>query len=109
MVETMDLCLPSVGLSRGLLLLMMALVCRRQSNAFVPHHDRQEFQYFNNHFVLPPLDKINTTTLVQGAMYDEDALLPVLYTNDPKQVTKWLIDNVPKSGCILGFDTEVCK
>jgi len=37
-----------------------------------------------------------------------DAPLHVLYTNDPKMVNQWLMENVPMEGCAIGFDTEVC-
>lgn len=33
--------------------------------------------------------------------------LPVIYTNDPKIVSRWLSDNIPSTGCTIGFDVEV--
>lgn len=32
--------------------------------------------------------------------------LPVLYTNDPKLLNKWLVEHVPMEPCAIGFDTE---
>lgn len=33
--------------------------------------------------------------------------LEVLYTNDPKEINRWLTDHLSMSGCTVGFDTEV--
>ena len=33
--------------------------------------------------------------------------LPVLYTNCPKQLNRWLVEHVPMEACAIGFDTEV--
>ena len=33
--------------------------------------------------------------------------LPVLYTNDPKMLNRWLVEHVPMEPCAIGFDTEV--
>jgi hypothetical protein len=38
---------------------------------------------------------------------DDSALLPVLYTNDPKMVNRWLTENIPMDVTAIGFDTEV--
>ena len=33
--------------------------------------------------------------------------LKVLYTNDPKEINRWLTENLSMDGCTIGFDTEV--
>lgn len=32
--------------------------------------------------------------------------LSVLYTNDPKEINRWLTEHVPMDDCTIGFDTE---
>ncbi|CAB9521512.1 Exonuclease [Seminavis robusta] len=38
--------------------------------------------------------------------HDDKDALPVLYTNDPKVLNRWLADNIPMEPCVIGFDTE---
>jgi hypothetical protein len=71
------------------------------------HHHRRNggsSRYFTGEIQLPSLyvdnDIITNTN-------DEKNDLHVLYTNDPGQVSLWLADHVPSTGCTLGFDVEV--
>lgn len=43
----------------------------------------------------------------QEDLHGEQDNLQVLYTNDPKEINRWLTDNLSMDGCTIGFDTEV--
>lgn len=36
----------------------------------------------------------------------DEEQLPVRYTNDPKEINRWLTEHVPTDDCAIGFDTE---
>jgi len=58
--------------------------------------------------VIPPIQKAvaDEPSLVLPT-YSQMEELPVVYTNDPKVVSRWLCDNIPSTqGCVLGFDVE---
>jgi len=66
---------------------------------------------FAHESVLPPLPRIETpsTADTESAVLSDESNpgLSVLYTNDPKMVSRWLSDHVATGGCTLGFDLEV--
>ena len=78
-------------------------------------------RYFTDKGLLPPLrgrglQPLATNQTSETTPYtDRSSVLslrhgsgvPVTYTNDPKSVYRWLSDNLPYEGCIVGFDVEV--
>lgn len=63
--------------------------------------------------MLPPLAlcvpnavATNSTTIASSEQ-QAGGSLPVVYTNDPSSVYKWLSNNLPFDGCTIGFDVEV--
>jgi hypothetical protein len=74
---------------------------------FPSHHrsgkTKVSTRYISHELVFPPLPSLLLTDEASTAQ----SPLPVLYTNDPAQVSRWLADNVPNHGGILGFDVEV--
>jgi hypothetical protein len=73
------------------------------SAAFAPNAAKRDSRYFYHEFLLPSLPPVD------GAIpsLPLENHLPLLYTNDPMRVSRWLADHVPSSGCTLGFDVEV--
>jgi hypothetical protein len=70
-------------------------------------------RYFTQHGMLPPLAlcvpnavATNSTTIASSEQ-QAGGSLPVVYTNDPSSVYKWLSNNLPFDGCSIGFDVEV--
>jgi len=98
-----------------LLLLLCAPPLLLPSDALsLPAQPRREAasRYFTEYFEFPPLERCTTDSSSsninqKGNRVMKRPNLPVLYTNDPKSVSHWLSDNVPRSGCTLGFDMEV--
>lgn len=95
-------------------LISVEVFVRRCSVAFTPKSKRRESRYFAENHLLPPLSRFNAmvssnATSVCSDLVSESSSfdLPVLYTNDPQKVGHWLRDNVPCTGCTLGFDVEV--
>lgn len=92
-----------------------------------PSHPNISGRYFVQTGVLPPLSPVATTrttteqlsqssngtthATIARQTYCDDTVgnIPVVYTNNPKAVDKWLCTNLPYDGCILGFDIEVSK
>jgi hypothetical protein len=71
---------------------------------------RKEPRYFEELVWAPPLNPVEGGTYAATAAARTpyaQANLPILYTNDPKAVSRWLSDHVPRDGCVLGFDVEV--
>lgn len=59
--------------------------------------------------ILPYTDSLSTNDDALGAGVEElqSTIVPVTYTNDPRTVYKWFSDNLPYTGCTVGFDVEV--
>lgn len=77
--------------------------------AFVPGGSRRDSRSFAIEKVVPPIPRIatfanSTDTIPYSGLGDA---IPVLYTNNPNIVYKWLSDHLPSEGCTLGFDVEV--
>jgi hypothetical protein len=55
------------------------------------------------------VDTMSTWTLPYSSQDHtvNGAALPVLYSNDPKMVNRWLTQHLPMDVCAVGFDTEV--
>ena len=99
-----------------LLLLLLLLFAPFQPSADAlssPAQPRRETasRYFTEYFEYPPLERCSSSDMNNevNRVVMTRANLPVLYTNDPKSVSHWLSDNVPRSGCTLGFDMEVSQ
>lgn len=85
------------------------------------HHQQQQQQksyasrkrrYFTGEVLLPPLERLHSTESFHHQRQqchdpNNDAGLETIYTNDPAQVSQWLANHVPSTGCTLGFDLEV--
>ena len=62
-----------------------------------------------------PANETTTLTIPYSSSCQEEVVddpagpqaLPVLYTNCPKRLNRWLVDHVPMEACAIGFDTEV--
>jgi hypothetical protein len=85
--------------------------CRLHSKiAFVSGTNRRDSRSFVVEKVIPPIARVaafaNSTSSIIPYSGLGDAI-PVLYTNNPNVVYKWLSDHVPTEGCTLGFDVEV--
>jgi hypothetical protein len=72
-------------------------------------------RFFTEGGVLPPLTRSESTLVSPNETqsiipYSEETArqIPVTYTNDPKSVYRWFSDNLPYTGCTIGFDIEVC-
>jgi hypothetical protein len=98
----------------GMLLASIFISCEMQGqtrcmvSAFTSSSPKRESRYFAQESMLPPLPRIDVENTVTPAR-ESDRSLPVLYTNDPKLVSRWLSDNIETDGCTLGFDLEVSK
>jgi hypothetical protein len=95
--------LPFLFITVGMLVTMVTMVTAYTSNS-----PKRESRYFAQESMLPPLLRIgvdgdNSVTPTR----ESDRDLSVLYTNDPKMVSRWLSDNIGTNGCTLGFDLEV--
>jgi hypothetical protein len=67
---------------------------------------RDSTRYFNNEILLPPL--ICCANIAHGTTTPHASnMLHVQYTNHPMVVTRWFADNIPQTGCTVGFDVEV--
>jgi hypothetical protein len=67
---------------------------------------KRESRRFTQEFTIPPLPRIlDAGDANLGPVSCGE--LPVIYTNDPTRVARWLADHVPSLGCTLGFDVEV--
>ena len=81
-------------------------------------------RYFTQTGILPPLTTVTTAKRQQlhgfnnctelGGVATAVAMpsfvssgVPVTYTNNPKVVDNWLVENLPYDGSIIGFDVEV--
>jgi len=84
---------------------------RRIITAFSYSNPKRMSMQFAHESVLPPLPRIETpsTADTESAVLSDESNpgLSVLYTNDPKMVSRWLSDHVATGGCTLGFDLEV--
>lgn len=77
----------------------------------------REARYFTVKDCLPPLETMpssslpsySNSTFTMTMPYSDTTSepLPVVYSNDPKVLNRWLVDHVPMEGCAVGFDTEV--
>lgn len=68
-------------------------------------------RYFTVEDVLPPLQAFPAASANDALPYRQRSKvtkkpLPIVYTNDPKQVSQWLCQHIPSSGGLLGFDVE---
>ena len=84
------------------------------------HHQQQQpyasrsRRYFTGEVLLPPLERLDSAESFHHQRRqchdpnNNDAGLETIYTNDPAQVSQWLANHVPSTGCTLGFDLEVC-
>lgn len=118
-----------------LLLALLAVVPPTMPLAFSPrrllvkYHTRRQNRYFTQESLLPPLQRVvvanvqrhqhntnnnNNNTMItssssssSSSTTDYTRSIPVMYTNDPASVARWLEENVPSHGCTLGFDVEV--
>jgi hypothetical protein len=68
----------------------------------------RETRYFTEKCLIPPIQRCSNASQSAAAAIHFEAL-PVVYTNDPKAVTRWIADHIPSEGCVLGFDLEVRK
>jgi hypothetical protein len=106
----------SMRMKRAILLTCILISCEMQGQgparcmvtAYTSSFPKRESRYFAQESMLPPLPRIdvdgdNSVTPTR----ESDRGLPVLYTNDPKMVSRWLSDNIETNGCTLGFDLEV--
>lgn len=91
------LALVSLGLSRAYL--SPSNDHKHWVSPIAPTHSSRS-PFFRGDLVLPPLPTASSTS-------GRSKGLPVVYTNDPKQVKDWLETNIPSHGCALGFDVEV--
>lgn len=73
----------------------------RQTNA-------RETRYFTEECLIPPIQRCSNESQTAADSINVEAL-PVVYTNDPKAVSRWIANHVPSEGCVLGFDLEVRK
>jgi hypothetical protein len=92
---------PFLFITVGMLLTMVTMVTAYTSNS-----PKRESRYFAQESMLPPLPRIDVDNSVIPSR-ESDRDLSVLYTNDPKMVSRWLSDNIGNDGCTLGFDLEV--
>jgi hypothetical protein len=96
----------------GILITCIFISCEMQDqtrctvSAFNSYSTRRESRYFAQESMLPPLPRIDDENTITPAR-ESDRSLPILYTNDPKMVSRWLSDNIETNGCTLGFDLEV--
>lgn len=72
----------------------------------------RENRYFTMEYPIPPLNSIsNATRTTTTTTLNSDKIcvgpLPVVYTNDPRSVSQWIVENIPPGGCTVGFDVEV--
>jgi hypothetical protein len=93
--------LPFLLITVGMLVTMVTMVTAYTSNS-----PKRESRYFAQESMLPPLPRIDVDNSVIPSR-ESDRHLSVLYTNDPKMVSRWLSDNIGNDGCTLGFDLEV--
>lgn len=82
--------------------------------AFSHPKQRRQSKHFSIEAIIPPLPRSEPTPTAVTAIEQSPVPaaesgpgLPVVYTNDPTVVSRWLADNVPTEGCTLGFDLEV--
>jgi hypothetical protein len=97
--------LPFLFITVGMLVTMVGMVTAYTSNS-----PKRESRYFAQESMLPPLLRIDVDVDVDNSVTptrESDRYLSVLYTNDPKMVSRWLSDNIGTDGCTLGFDLEV--
>jgi hypothetical protein len=70
-------------------------------------------RYFTQEGLLPPLalsamcPSNQTTDTMPYTESPHGRSIPVVYTNDPNSIYRWLSNNLPIEGCTMGFDTEV--
>lgn len=76
---------------------------------------KQIHRFFTECGILPPLTRSESSLVFPNETqstipYSEytGRQIPVTYTNDPKSVYRWFSDNLPHTGCTIGFDVEVC-
>jgi hypothetical protein len=84
------------------------------ANAMLMHNNGRSWssRYFTQEGMLPPLLSLsavpsNQTTTIPYSESEGGRSIPVVYTNDPSSVYKWLSNNLPYKGCTIGFDVEV--
>jgi hypothetical protein len=98
--------LPFLFITVGMLATMVTMVT---VTAYTSNSPKRESRYFAQETMLPPLLRIGVDgdNSVIPSRESSDRDLSVLYTNDPKLVSRWLSDNIGTDGCTLGFDLEV--
>lgn len=77
------------------------------ATAFLPRNQRRNTRYFTTEAVLPAIPVVspadnNTAAYRRGYGFP----VPVVYTNSPETISKWLSDNIPSEPSVLGFDVE---
>lgn len=70
--------------------------------------NERETRYFTEECLIPPIQRCSNESQTAADSINVEAL-PVVYTNDPKAVSRWIANHVPSEGCVLGFDLEVRK
>lgn len=78
--------------------------------AFEPHV-RQSTRYFSAELMLPPLPPVHYSSSFDSSHESTHGSsqcrsIPVVYTNSPLTISKWLSENISSAGCTLGFDVE---
>lgn len=79
-------------------------------NVVVAPQVRQNTRYFSAELMLPPLPLADYSSFESPAESSNIGLhsrsIPVVYTNSPVTISRWLSENVSSPGCVLGFDVE---
>lgn len=97
----------------GMLVVTMASMVSAYTSSF--QNQKRMSRYFAQESMLPPLPRIDIDVDIGGdnsvtpTRESDHSGLSVLYTNDPKMVSRWLSDHIGTDGCTLGFDLEVCS
>ena len=73
-------------------------------------HVGQSTRYFSADLILPPLPVVHFSSLDSAPETANGGIIcksiPVIYTNSPRTISKWLTENISTDGCTLGFDVE---